>query len=114
VFILHSAFGTQWEGVKTTGRMNPETPDQPKPSLGMRSGREISRLATPARSGTGKDTDMISERCLEVEASELPRGRDAKGIQVPPADSISKQLADRLPPVRLTGPLIVPPSGKGI
>jgi len=40
--------------------------------------------------------------------------KQGRGNAIPPAESISKRLADRLPPARFTGPMVVPPSAKAI
>jgi hypothetical protein len=38
----------------------------------------------------------------------------ACGSPLPSADAVSKRISDRLPPVRFSGPLVVPPRGAGI
>jgi hypothetical protein len=38
----------------------------------------------------------------------------AHGTSLPSAEEVSKRIGDRLPPLRYTGPVVVPPHGSGI
>lgn len=93
------------------------------PRLGY-DGYSICECAPARETRKGREpSDWIRGCCLswrpnrnmDVETkSKKISPEQGRGIAVPSAESISKRLADRLPPPRFTGPMVVPPSAKAI
>jgi hypothetical protein len=94
--------------------MNSETQQGRMPSLAVRTGKRFNHLP-----GTEKTCELrYTKMTIKKEEMKNDAGGTSAvvtcGSPLPSAEAVSKRIADRLPPVRFSGPLVVPPRGAGI